>query len=293
MSDRITLEQFKENLGFFNTLYDVVRIVDPLNKQVIEYKESELVQTDHICYDYWDNGEACKNCISIRAYNEGKTFMKLESLGDATMLVTAIPVYDTELPIIVELLKDVTETMLINESDYSKERFKNIIDELNQQIFEDPLTSLNNRRFINERLPTDIAKATMENWPLSLIFMDVDYLKDINDMYGHKIGDHVLKEIGSAISSCIREKMDWAARYGGDEFLICLNNANSKRAEIVADRIRDNIGNITLPINDSIKLTVSTGIHTIKGIKLTAEELIHEADKKMYKVKKTKRAEDL
>lgn len=127
MSDRITLEQFKENLGFFNTMYDVVRIVDPLNKQVIEYKESELVQTDHICYDYWENGEACKNCISIRAFNESKTFMKLELKGDETMLVTAIPVYNTESPIIVELLKDVTETMLISESDHNKERFKTLL----------------------------------------------------------------------------------------------------------------------------------------------------------------------
>lgn len=164
---------------------------------------------------------------------------------------------------------------------------------MNQQIFEDSLTSLKNRRFINERLPTDIEKAAMEDWPLSIIFMDIDYLKDINDMYGHKIGDYLLKEVGSAISSCIRDKMDWAARYGGDEFLICLNNADSKRAEIVADRICDNIENIKLPINDSIKLTVSTGIHTMKGRKLTAEELIHEADKKMYKVKKTKRAGEL
>lgn len=290
MSDRTTLENIEEHLTFFNKMYDVVRIVDPLCKRVVEYSESSLVQMDNVCYKYWENGRICDNCISIRAHNENKTFMKLEQTEDVTMLVTAVPIDNVKSPIVVELLRNATDTMLIGEGDYNKgHMIKNLVDNINQKVIIDSLTSLKNRRFINERLPTDIIKATIKDWPLSVIFMDVDNLKNINDTYGHTIGDYTLKEVGNSITKFIRDEMDWSARYGGDEFLICLNNVNYIEAQLVADKIRNKIEEILVPgDNDFINLSVSIGIHTMKEIKLTAEELINEADKKMYKAKRSK-----
>jgi diguanylate cyclase (GGDEF)-like protein len=288
LPDKITIDKIEENLRFFKKMYDVVRIVDPIFKQVVEYSDSLLDPTDDVCYEYWVDGKICNNCISIRAHNENRTFMKLEQTENATMLVTAIPIEDAKTPIIVELLKNATDTMLIGEGNYNEGlKIKAIVNGLNQKIVEDSLTSLYNRRFINERLPADIVKATIEDWPLTIMFIDIDNLKDINDEYGHSIGDYALKEVGNAIKSCIRSGMDWAARYGGDEFVICLNNANYKEVEMVADRIRDSINKITVPAGDElIHLTVSIGTHTMKDSKLTAEELIREADRKMYEAKK-------
>lgn len=290
MSDKITLDKIEENLIFFNKMYDIVRIVDPVCKKVLESSGMSLGQTDEVCYDYWKDGRICENCISIRAYYENKTFIKLEYTENTTMLVTAMPVEAPE-PTVIELLKNATDTMLIGEGDYNEGRMiRKIVKDLNKKVIEDPLTFLNNRRFINERLPADIVKATIEDLPLSVIFVDIDNLKCINDTYGHTIGDDILKEVASVLLKCTRYDTDWTARYGGDEFLVCLNDTDHNGAQIVADRIRKNIEKIQLPVDDVfLNLSVSIGIYTMKEEKLTTEELIHAADKNMYETKKTRK----
>lgn len=289
MPDKITLEKIEEHLEFFKKMYDDVRIVDPVCKRVVVHKGALLEQTDSICYKYWANGKICDNCVSVRAYNTNRTFIKLEQTDTITMLVTAMPI-DTESPAVIELLKNATNSMLIGEGDYNEgHMIKSMVDDMNRKVIEDPLTSLKNRRFVDERLPADIVRSTIEGYPLSVIFVDVDNLKYFNDINGHKVGDYVLKEVGKAILSCIRDNTDWAARLGGDEFLICLNNTDKKEAKIVSDRIRDNVEKIIVPADKSIKLSVSIGIHTMKDEKLTAEELIDEADKNMYVAKKSKK----
>ena len=289
MPDRIPLEKIEEHLEFFKKMYDDVRIVDPVRKQVVVHKGMSLEQTDNVCYDYWEDGKICDNCVSVRAYNKDRTFIKLEQANAVTMLVTSMPI-DTESPAVIELLKNATNSMLIGEGDYNKgHMIKSMVEDMNKKVIEDPLTSLKNRRFVDERLPADVVKSTIEECPLSVIFIDVDNLKYFNDIYGHNVGDYVLKEVGKALLSCIRDNTDWAARLGGDEFLVCLNDANKNEAKIVSDRIRDNVEKIKVPADKSIKLTVSIGIHTMEDKKLTPEELIHEADKNMYASKKAKK----
>ena len=294
MSEKITLDKIEENLTFFNKMYDIVRIVDPVCKKVLESSDMSLEQTDEVCYEYWKDGRICENCISIRAYYENKTFIKLEYTENTTMLVTAMPVEGPE-PTVIELLKNATDTMLIGEGDYNEGRMiRKMVKDLNKRVIEDPLTSLNNRRFINERLPADIVKATIEAWPLSMIFVDIDNLKYINDTYGHTVGDGILKEAASVLLQCIRYDTDWTARYAGDEFIICLNNTDNSGAQVVADRIRKSIEEIQLPIDDVfINLSVSIGIYTMKEEKLTAEELIHAADKNMYESKRARKTTSL
>lgn len=288
ISRKITLNKLEENLTFFNKMYDAVRIVDPLCKKVVEYQDSSIGQTDEICYDYWVDGNICDNCISVRAYRENKTFMKLEQTHNSIMLVTAMPIENAKEPTVLELIKNATDSMLVGTGDYNKgHMIKKVVDDFNQMIVKDPLTSIYNRRFIDERLPADIIKATIEEWPLSILFMDMDNLKYINDTYGHTIGDWVLKEMGNVIQSCIRDCNDWSARYGGDEFLVCLSNTNSDEAYRVAKRIRDNIEKIILPIEDkNARLTISIGIHTMKESEITADQIINQADKKMYIAKR-------
>lgn len=292
MPDKITIDKIEENLTFFKKMYDVVRIVDPLCKRVVDYSELLPESTDGICYEYWIDGKVCDNCVSMRAHNENKAFMKLDQTENVTMLVTAIPIEDAKTPTIVELLKNATDTMLIGEGNYNEgDNIKAIIDNLNQQIINDSLTSLRNRRFIDERLPADIVRSIIQDWPLSIVFMDIDNLKDINDKYGHIVGDFVLKEAARVIKRSIRGELDWAARYGGDELVICLNNTSYEEAEIVVDRIRNSLKETLVTENgDLINLTASIGIHTMKDEKLTAEELIREADGKMYMAKKESRA---
>lgn len=193
MENTISLSKLEENLSWFKKMYDSVRLVDPINKKVVEYHHCNRNETGGFCYDYWENGKICDNCISVRAYLYDKCFIKLEQTVTTIMLVTAIPVEGTEQPLIIELLKNATDSMMIGTGEYSKGHpIQNIVTEFNDLITKDELTGLYNRRYVDERLPADIVKTTFDEIPLSVIFMDIDNLKEINDTFGHTEGDIVV-----------------------------------------------------------------------------------------------------
>ncbi len=286
MPDSIVLAKLEENLAFFNKMYDVVRLVDPVNKIVIEYRGCERRETDNICYDYWKNGKICDNCISVRAHLSNKCILKLEQSADEIMMVTALPIENVDKPTILELLKIVTDTMTVGSGIYSEvSLMRNFIAETNELAIKDKLTGLYNRRYVDERLPADIVRATMEKLPLSLVFLDLDNLKKINDIYGHSFGDKILTEITNALVKCIRSDIDWAARYGGDEFIICLYNTAKDEAYRITERIRCKISELVISTKEEITTTASLGIYTMEDTPLTAQELISLADKRMYEAK--------
>lgn len=291
MQNSITIDELENRLDFFHKMYDVVRIVDPVNKQVLKYKDAAYSAADHFCYAYWgDQANICDNCISIRAYRQNKSFVKLEQKETVIMLVTAIPVDTTEKPVVAELLKNATDSMLIGPGDYVKGRLVNdIILEFNQMAVTDSLTSLYNRRYIDERLPGDIAASVILEHPLSVIFIDVDGMKYINDTYGHTAGDYVLQKVGEAITAGLSEHNGWAARYGGDEFLVCLSNVSYDEADKISKRISENIDMVSpLPELKDFRISASAGVYTSDGLQLTVSEIIHLADQKMYQAKKNK-----
>lgn len=286
----ISLDEIKDKLDFFRKMYDVVRLVDPAHKRVLDYRDSPLSGTPELCYGYWGNGKICDNCISIRAYQEDRSFVKLEKNPETVFLVTALPIENTGRPAVLELLKNATDTMLVGSGDYNEgEIFHRYAREMNDMIVRDSLTSLYNRRFVDERLPVDIIDATLKHSPLSVCFIDLDNFKTVNDHYGHRAGDSYIKAVGGVISGQIRQEHDWAARYGGDEFLLCLKDTDQEQAGIVVERIQDGIGKIPVDFEtEDIRLSISCGIETMRDVPMTAEELIRAADQKMYLAKRRK-----
>lgn len=287
MTKQITINKVEKNLDFIRSMYDAVRLVDPVQKYVLEYDEYTVSKTDTHCYNYWKSPKICDNCISARAYQSNTSFMKLEYKPNMILMVTAIPLENEESPVVLELLKNVTDSIMVGAGDYNKGHLlQNFVTNFNDMVIKDKLTSLYNRSFIDDRLPADIVNAIITEVPLSVIFVDVDNLKTINDTYGHIAGDLALKEVGNAINKNIRTDIDWVARYGGDEFLICLNNTTYDEAYHIAERIRRTTEKISVSINDkNINFTISLGIYTTQGLMHTAEEIIKMADKKMYEAK--------
>lgn len=289
--EHISLSELEDKLNFFQKMYDSVRLVDPVEKKVIDYRQSSVCETREVCYNYWGNKKICDNCISVRAYHEDKSFVKLERNKDTVLLVTALPVADTKRPVILELMKNATDAMFLGTGEYSQgEPLQLIVQQLNDMIVKDTLTTLYNRRFVDERLPIDIVKATLTKSPLSVCFLDLDHFKSLNDLYGHEAGDFAIKTVSDVIMKHIRTGYDWAARYGGDEFLICFTHADEKQAYVIAERIRNGVGDVSLDFNgQKVSLSISFGIKTMEQIPFTAEEMIDQADKKMYKAKREKR----
>ncbi len=291
MSDCIKLDHIEENLAFLLKMYDMIRFVDPINKTVVDSWGNLNDIRNAICYDYWGNGKICDNCISIRAYSTNKTFFKLDVSADGVMMVTAIPIENEGIPMVVELFKNATETMLISFGAYADGcLIHKMVKRINDLVIKDELTGVYNRRYANERLPSDIAQSVLKELPLSLIFLDLDELKEVNNAYGHVYGDRTLTAVTQALSQCIHTGTDWIARYGGDEFLICLHNTTDEGAYQIAKRIRQAISRLIISFQGiEIHPTVSLGIHTMFGSPLTAEECIAFADRKLYEEKKRRK----
>lgn len=145
----------------------------------------------------------------------------------------------------------------------------------------DALTAIANRYFFEQRLHSEIARATRFNEPLSLISMDIDHFKEINDQQGHVTGDMTLIKLVNLINSHVRE-IDMLARWGGDEFMIILPNTPLAEAQNVAEKFRVLIKNEA--ITPSINITASFGIAELKTNE-DSEQLHMRTDKALYRAK--------
>jgi len=150
----------------------------------------------------------------------------------------------------------------------------------------DDLTRLSNSRHLNEVLRRETKRAMRSGRPLSMLFLDLDGFKQVNDSHGHLAGSKALVEAGAVIRSCARET-DVVARFGGDEFALILPDTDPEGARRVAERIGDRVrSNIFLRSDGlTVRLTASIGVATLPDVAQTAEDLLRVADTAMYKVK--------
>jgi diguanylate cyclase (GGDEF)-like protein len=150
----------------------------------------------------------------------------------------------------------------------------------------DDLTRLYNSRYMNQVLRRETKRASRSGRPMSLLFIDMDGFKQVNDVHGHLCGSKALVEAAGLIRSCARET-DVVARFGGDEFSLILPDTGRDGAVSVATRIRDRIGEHMFLKTDglTVRLTASVGVATLPDVAGSAEELIRAADKAMYRVK--------
>lgn len=150
----------------------------------------------------------------------------------------------------------------------------------------DDLTQLYNSRYLSQVLRRETKRATRSGRPLSLLFVDLDGFKSINDRHGHLFGSSALVEAAAVIRACGRET-DVVARFGGDEFALVLPDTGSDGAFAVGERVRDKIADHGFLRGKGldIRLTVSVGVATLPDVAATAEGLIQAADRAMYWVK--------
>lgn len=279
------LQDLIEKLNIVEKMYDEIRLVDPVKKKVMNFNDNFIEEKDEKCYSCWEEEKICDNCISMRAYKENNSFVKMEYSFNKVFMINAIPVIIDNKRYIIEMIKDVTNSMFIGmENEEKMIEVSSLIKNTNLIAIKDGLTNVFNRRYLDERLPSDIVKNYINNQPLSIIFTDIDFFKKVNDNYGHQAGDQILKDFSSELLSNIRSEGDWVARYGGEEFIICLSNTSLETAERISERIREKTEKSIFKYNNiEISITASFGISSTSELKNPSmEELIEIADKKLY-----------
>lgn len=157
-----------------------------------------------------------------------------------------------------------------------------LFEEVKKQAITDPLTGIFNRRYFEENILKEAERSLRLKQPFSLISMDLDYLKKINDTYGHQFGDLAIKTIANVLKREARS-IDIPARIGGEEFNLLLPGVDSKGAAIAAERIRKSIENQALDTIGGI--TASVGVATFLEHSDRIDELMELADQAMYKAK--------
>ena len=156
------------------------------------------------------------------------------------------------------------------------------------QAFRDPLTGAGNRIALNDNLVREMELSRRHGYQLSLLMLDLDHFKAINDNFGHIIGDEILKAVVEKIKDCIRQT-DICFRYGGEEFVVLLNNAHIADARLIAERIRMSISEMFMQTEKGpLQVTISTGLAVLED-KDSGINLIDRADKALYQAKNSGR----
>lgn len=161
-----------------------------------------------------------------------------------------------------------------------------LFEQLGQMAMVDTLTGLYNRRHFYELGEIEIERARRYSSPLSLLLLDLDHFKNINDTYGHETGDRMLQEVSNVIGSTLR-KIDIPGRLGGEEFVVLLPETNQTNGWIVAERLRVAISKLQILIDDgnAIAITASFGLSSLEDSHQNLQSLITSADSAMYKAK--------
>ncbi len=250
--------------------YSVIRIKDTGSTKIL--------------YDSDNSDMSHENPVSFTGqYNAALT---ISEYNHSIVLTTTIPVSIGGRSCYLELIQRAVNDNEVSQS--ASMKHKNIIHHMRKLAITDSLTSLYNRRYIYEQLPIDLAWAFQNDNPISVIYADIDYFKEINDKYGHIVGDYMLKEVADVLHQQVQRKDGWAARYGGDEFLICLPSTNKTSAARIANRIRKAVEVKQFIIDSNhLKMTCSFGVQTIykkNGIN-SVDKVIELVDCKLYQAK--------
>jgi diguanylate cyclase (GGDEF)-like protein/PAS domain S-box-containing protein len=258
-----------------------VKKEDILGKKNYEYAIPIYGKRKPFLADYILEGKLPKagECISFEKNGDTLTGITDKAVlkGEKRVLWgKASPFYDGEGNLLgaIEIIRDIT-------------KIKHMWDELRELAERDPLTGVFNRRQLMILLRRELERCKRTRTPLTIFYIDVDNLKEINDEFGHAEGDELLKNIAEAFTKGLR-KVDIVARVGGDEFVIVIPSTNKRKAEKIIERIRIKLKEISK--NKKYSVDFSFGTYEVNPLEPTSvENVISIADERMYRMKRTKK----
>ena len=253
--------------------FDKVRLVTPEDHGVYKLNEDgSLKRREHPCYAIWGAEQVCRNCAGCKALSDKNRVVKLELTKTGIYQVIAKSVVVEGRPFVLEL---------ISRSDvgiwFDSHGKKILLEKYGRDFYTDALTGAYCRQYFEDQ------RASLQGED-GVAMIDVDHFKEINDAYGHPVGDVALKKIVGAILSCIRST-DMLIRYGGDEFLVIFPQIQKDAFTLKMRYIQDVVSRLAVDSYPDIRLSVSIGgVHRVEPL----TEAIRQADQLMYRDKANK-----
>ena len=293
------LDNVPEHIYFKDTESRFIRISKSLAKTFgLKYPSDAIGKTDfdfftseHARAAFEDEQEIIRTGKTL-SLEENETW---SDHPDSWVLTTKMPMYDDQGKIIgtFGISRDITnrkiaEDNLRLQAALLQEKIEEISllrDEVKDQATHDPLTGLSNRRSMDTVLPQKLELCKQLKQTFSILIIDIDHFKNINDNFGHPFGDTVLEKLAKSILDSTRDG-DFCCRFGGDEFLIAFQKMSTQNTVKKAEFIRQKFGSILLLKDDQrISTTISIGIATYPADGNSINELINKADKALYQAK--------
>jgi two-component system, cell cycle response regulator len=218
----------------------------------------------------------------------GQVELKLRALQSGAKDVISKPFEKVE---ILARIYNMLEIRLLNrEATNQSKILEQLVQDLQKQIITDPLTNLFNRRFLQEYLPREVAKAKRVAGSFAVLMIDLDFFKRINDIFGHEAGDIVLKNVAILLKNSIRES-DVACRYGGEEFVLVLSEVSTDGAGKKAEGIREAVMDLALAIRQKSlgRVSTSIGVAVYPDHGVDMDSLLRAADEALYEAKENGR----
>jgi len=284
MDSVITIQDITAGYFPLKRLYDYIRLVDPVNKRVAinVHPQVEAHLVDNMaCYNFWNQGRICDNCISVRAYKAGDSFVKIEYNGEKLFLITALTMVVDGHQRVLELVKDIGENGILNVRGQTADEIYQMVGNINDLIVRDMLTGTYNKRYAYERLPSEIRECQRNSGALSVIFVSMDNLETVKSNHGYVSGDYMIKEFIQILENYSQSYPgSWLARFGESEFLVILPGASEQEAEQISTSVSQQLIGAQINLKGKIStIQASFGIHTVNMKNDTsAENLIACAD---------------
>ena len=309
VSNFLINEKMNTNINFYQSMKNIAKVIET------QYETSYIIPVigeildrfapEHLIYIFKFEEEDTQ-ILWPSNYISGRLDKLLDQIKDKKKVVLSEDNHTIGFPIITEdglfgaIIADSTYCamseklrgyleQLVYQSSITLDK-ANTYAEILKHATTDALTNLYNRGQFDKRIRQEIATAKRNNTPLCSMMIDVDFFKNVNDTYGHAIGDAVLKNLSKIIIEQVREN-DTACRYGGEEFIVILPFTNLVEAEIVAQRLRSavevtpfNIGDFKIKEKETLDITISIGLGEYNSSE-EAEEFLERVDKALYEAK--------
>ena len=275
---KMTGQQAEERMLQYEKVFSVVRLLDAetiLN--AAKGKNQNISAEPCQCFDFWETGKRCSNCVSLKALEEKNKKTKLEFRENNVYQVTAHYVEVDGKPKVMELIQYLDEADIVDID--GSERLFTKLNGFQDELYRDVLTGIYNRRYYEDQLRKQIL-------PAGIAMIDLDDFKLYNDTCGHNAGDLALTTVAGVIRGMIRRTTDILIRYGGDEFLLVMPGVKEEDFAQKLRQIQNEVHSKEVPGFSRLQLSVSIGGVLSEEHKI--ENAVEMADKLMYRAKNHK-----